>query len=122
MTDFYKNYNKKKIFCCNCGKYGHKYSKCNDPITSIGIIAIKIDDSAIFNNFIKYFDKDHYFNLVKSNTINNNILLKTNEYIDKFKFLMIRRKKTLGYIEYIRGRYAEDNIYTYTLFIMHIYL
>lgn len=115
MTDFYKNYNKKKIFCCNCGKYGHKYSKCNDPITSIGIIAIKIDDSAIFNNFIKYFDKDHYFNLVKSNTINNNILLKTNEYIDKFKFLMIRRKKTLGYIEYIRGRYDEDNIYTYTL-------
>lgn len=114
MTDIYKSYNKKKLFCCNCGKHGHKYSKCNDPITSLGIIAIKINDDDIYNNFINFFSSDNYFNLIKSNTINNNILLKTKNYFDKFKFLMIRRKKTLGYIEYIRGRYDERDVSTYT--------
>ena len=114
MTDIYKSYNKKKLFCCNCGKHGHKYSKCNDPITSLGIIAIKIDDSNIYDKFIRFFSDESYFNLIKSNTINNNILLNINNYFDKFKFLMIRRKKTLGYIEYIRGRYDENDINTYT--------
>tara|TARA_B100000902_G_C27319185_1_gene923220 strand:+ start:3487 stop:4560 length:1074 start_codon:yes stop_codon:yes gene_type:complete len=114
MTDIYKSYNKKKLFCCNCGKHGHKYSKCNDPITSLGIIAIKIDDVNIYNKFINFFSDDSYFNLIKSNTINNNVLLNIRNYFDKFKFLMIRRKKTLGYIEYIRGRYDENDINTYT--------
>jgi len=114
MAEIYKSYNKKKLFCCNCGKYGHKYSKCNDPITSLGIIAIKVNDNDVYDKFIKFFDNENYFNLIKSNTINNNILLKTNEYFDKFKFLMIRRKKTLGYIEYIRGRYDEEDVCTYT--------
>jgi 8-oxo-dGTP pyrophosphatase MutT (NUDIX family) len=115
MSEYYKNYNKKKLFCCNCGKYGHKYSKCNDPITSLGIIAVKINDIEIFSQFINFFDNGNYFNLVKSNSINNNILLQINKFKDKFKFLMIQRKKTLGYIEYIRGRYDETAINTYTL-------
>ena len=46
MTDYKKNIiiKKKKIYCSNCGRYGHKYVKCNEPITSLGIIALKIDD------------------------------------------------------------------------------
>jgi 8-oxo-dGTP pyrophosphatase MutT (NUDIX family) len=109
----YKNY-KKKIFCCNCGKFGHKYSKCNEPITSLGIIAIRSINNDQNNRLLEYFDKDKYFNLVKSNTINNNILLKFPLYLDNFKFLMIRRKKTLGYIEFIRGRYDILNLESYT--------
>ena len=112
MNEF-KNY-KKKIFCCNCGKFGHKYSKCNEPITSIGIIAIKSMSNEQNDKLLEYFNKDKYFNLVKSNTINNNILLKFPSYLKKFKFLMIRRKKTLGYIEFIRGRYNELNVESYT--------
>ena len=114
MAEIYKYNNKKKLFCCNCGKYGHKYSKCNDPITSLGIIAIKIDDDNIYDKFNNFFSDDFNFNLIKSNTINNNVLLKINNYFDNFKFLMIRRRKTLGYIEYIRGRYDENDINTYT--------
>ena len=59
-------------------------------------------------------EEDKYFNLVKSNTINNNILLKFPLYLNNFKFLMIRRKKTLGYIEFIRGRYDILNLESYT--------
>ena len=52
MAELYKYNNKKKLFCCNCGKYGHKYSKCNDPITSLGIIAIKINDNTVYDKFM----------------------------------------------------------------------
>ena len=104
---------KKKLFCCNCGKFGHKYSKCNEPITSLGIIAIKPNLLSDYELLIEYFNSKKYFNLVKSNTMNNNILLKINKFIDKFKFLMIRRRKTLGYIEFIRGRYDIKNTMSY---------
>ena len=104
---------KKKLFCCNCGKFGHKYSKCNEPITSLGIIAIKPNLISDYDLLIEYFNSKKYFNLVKSNTMNNNILLKINNFIDKFKFLMIRRRKTLGYIEFIRGRYDVKNSISY---------
>ena len=30
-----------KIYCGNCGKLGHTYRKCNDPVTSVGIVAFK---------------------------------------------------------------------------------
>ena len=116
MNEYSKNIKiyKKKVFCCNCGKYGHKYSKCNEPITSLGVIAIQLQDIDTYNNLIQFFDKKKYFNLMKSNTMNNNVLLSIVQYLQKFKFLMIRRKKTLGYIEFIRGRYDELDIQTYT--------
>lgn len=60
-------------YCSNCGKYGHLYKNCNEPITSYGIILYKIH--------------------------NNNI-----------KYLLIRRKDSLSYVEFIRGRYNVNNI------------
>ena len=103
-------YKKKTLFCCNCGKYGHKYGKCNEPITSLGIIAIKPCDNVIYNKFKMFFENDKYYNLIKSNTMNNNILLEIKNYEKYFKFLMIQRRKTLGYIEFIRGRYDCDKL------------
>ena len=38
MTENYKKPIIKKSYCSNCGRYGHNYSKCNEPITSLGII------------------------------------------------------------------------------------
>ncbi len=60
-------------FCNNCGKNGHLYQVCSDPITSIGIIAYKFEN-------------------------------------DNLKYLMICRKDTLGYIDFLRGRYSLNNI------------
>jgi 8-oxo-dGTP pyrophosphatase MutT (NUDIX family) len=34
---------KNSIYCCNCGKYGHYFNNCIDPLTSVGIICFKID-------------------------------------------------------------------------------
>jgi 8-oxo-dGTP pyrophosphatase MutT (NUDIX family) len=60
-------------FCNNCGKIGHLFHQCKNPITSIGII--------VFNN-----DED------------NNL-----------KYLMIRRKDSLGYVDFMRGKYPTTN-------------
>jgi 8-oxo-dGTP pyrophosphatase MutT (NUDIX family) len=118
-----------KIHCSNCGKYGHIYKKCKDPIMSLGIINLFLDDNKLnsffsnryilgkieeryrLNNYHlknihvqKFNDKNYY-------KMNNKTDL--NPYIDiiknKLKILMIRRKNTVGYIEFIRGRYDHTN-------------
>lgn len=112
MTENYKNkyIRRKKLYCSNCGKYGHKYIKCNEPITSIGIIAIQLDDDDNYDKTINLFNDVNNFNVIKSNTVSYNLLLDINKFKDKVKFLMIRRKKTLGYIEFMRGRYELNDL------------
>ena len=62
-----KEYN----FCNNCGKHGHLFHQCKNPITSIGLI--------VFNN--------------------------SNE----LTYLMIKRKDSLGYVDFMRGKYPLFN-------------
>lgn len=61
-----------KIFCNNCGKNGHNFRDCVEPITSVGIIAYT------------YID-------------------------DEIKYLMIKRKDTLGFVDFMRGKYNIHN-------------
>lgn len=61
-------------YCNNCGKIGHMYQNCRIPITSIGIIAFRMN--------------------------------KTN---NEPEYLMICRKDTLGYIDFMRGKYSVYN-------------
>ena len=56
-------------FCNNCGKQGHLFNQCKNPIISSGIIAFRKKDNV------------------------------------KFEYLMICRKDSLGYIDFIRGKY-----------------
>lgn len=60
-------------YCNNCGKTGHVFHQCKVPITSIGIIAFRINEK----NDIEY--------------------------------LLIRRKDTLGFIDFLRGKYSLIN-------------
>ena len=78
----------RNIYCGNCGKLGHTYRKCKLPITSCGIILYK-------NNkfFEEVMDED-------GNITNNH---------ERYYFLLIRRKDTLGYVEFLRGKYDEMN-------------
>jgi ADP-ribose pyrophosphatase YjhB (NUDIX family) len=62
-----------KIYCRNCGKSGHLYKFCKNPIMSFGII-----------------------------------LYRTNK--EKKEYLIIRRKDSIGYVEFIRGKYTINNI------------
>ena len=60
-------------YCNNCGKSGHLFHQCKMPITSIGIIAFRINN-----------DKN-------------------------IEYLLIRRKDTLGFIDFLRGKYSLIN-------------
>lgn len=65
-----KTYN----FCNNCGKVGHLYHHCKNPITSLGIICFRINKN------------------------------------NKIEYLLIRRKDSLGYVDFLRGKYP---LYSY---------
>ena len=106
-------------YCTNCGKKGHEYKECNDAITSYGIITIKLDSQ--FKNLTDNLNK-----IIEEDIQNQNIIqtkdaqdIHGNDMKDvqlfallknQIKFLMISRKHTLGFIEFIRGRYKTENI------------
>lgn len=82
------------MYCGNCGKKGHTYKYCREPIISVGIIAFSssnYDDSS--NHDI--FPLDTESNASESATP---------------KFLMICRKDSFGFVEFMRGRYSMDNL------------
>ena len=119
--------NRLNVFCMNCGKKGHLTKKCNYPIISLGIISIYIDNFEIDLNMIlsfckkiqnKYlFENDEILDLKniykKIKNVNDNYL---NTHI---KYLMIRRKNTLSYVDFIRGKYdLDDYEYIYNTILM----
>ena len=72
--------------CTNCGFTGHIFRNCLSPVTSYGIIAVR------------YMD-DKYINSLYSKNIsidNGN---------DSLQFLLIQRKDSLSFVEFIRGKY-----------------
>lgn len=114
--------------CYNCGNTGHEYKKCMEPIISFGIIDVKIIIDGDKKDLINKYGKDNsemiiyskkyshvkYINNINSryNVDNKNILLMNNEnlkkilfYKDKILFLLVSRKFSLGFIEFIKGRY-----------------
>lgn len=100
----------REIICLNCGRKGHIYKKCHLPIVSYGIICVKINNldlshllkiSKLIENkvFNKVDDLKVKFNLIDKNFLRKNL-----------KFLMIRRRNSFSYIEFIRGKYKIDDI------------
>ena len=89
----------KNIICCNCGKYGHFYKKCFNPITSFGIICFKTDNLKSISSFVPEYD----YNIdIFDKKMENNLI---------FNFLLIRRKDSLAFAEFVRVKY---NIYNFT--------
>ena len=98
----------KKKYCNNCGREGHLFAECNDPITSMGIICIRVSDPEVHKLLISQFhsnDKKMQVNIQKTNNCHMNDVRNISKYMDKIQFLMVQRKCSLGYIEFIRGRY-----------------
>lgn len=85
----------RKILCCNCGKPGHVYRRCFQPVTSLGIICAyskrKIQPNKIKNEVLtRTFD----LSLPESNDL---------------RFIFIRRKDSLSFAEIARARYKVND-------------
>ena len=105
----------KLAYCANCGKDGHISKKCLCPIISLGIICFKINfEDLEFNSIISYSKKLQNNYLFSADEINK--LKKLKKKIDNFnindniEYLLIRRKNSLNYVEFIRGKYDLNNI------------
>lgn len=108
--------NKKIPHCGNCGKYGHMYKNCIDPITSLGIIDIIIDykDDVDMDNIPLHISDGktvYYKDMDTGVSYKDPMDMETFcFYRNRIKFLLICRKHTLGFIEFIRGRYRIENV------------
>ena len=72
MINNSKLISKENIYCTNCGKTGHLYKNCKNPIVSYGIMLFK------YINNVPYL-------------------------------LLVQRKDSISYIEFIRGKYSITN-------------
>jgi 8-oxo-dGTP pyrophosphatase MutT (NUDIX family) len=102
--------NSPKNYCLNCGKYGHQLKKCTDAVTSYGILCFNINSELnITNKKIKYYFYNKFLNLDEYNYNNLNNIKLISDYYDKIKILMIRRRNSLNYVDFIRGKYDINN-------------
>ena len=141
MGEYETNY-RKKILCANCGKLGHEFKLCKEPITSYGIINIDIVDNSSETLVIKdkfSTKKNTYYKIISTKYpeikcyISDNIKLSEDDdgvykldndnipyqeeehiqkfcyYKDKILFMMVSRKFSLGFIEFIRGKYSVSD-------------
>jgi len=93
----------KNVYCVNCGEKGHIVKDCSGPITSFGILAFKI----VYNSSDEAFDKNRRLLQLFEMIDPQKDLNKEKKY-PLVKFLMIQRKDTMGYIDFVRGKYPED--------------
>jgi len=121
---------KKNYYCSNCNKRSHTFKTCTEPIISNGIIAIYIknfnveliellEDYLIKN--LKIFGNEYNKNNIQNNKylnnhylLNSDVRIKYNNINEDIQFLMVQRKNSLGYLEFIRGRYTIENISSIT--------
>jgi len=106
---------KNKLYCCNCGDRGHLHKGCYKPITSYGIILIKVpNNNDLIYNLINYIENSAkntvYGDSIRFSAKNTDNLRIFCSYVNNIKFLMIKRKHSLGYSEFMRGKYNLDNI------------
>lgn len=115
------NAKKNGNFCINCGKNGHSFKTCKLPVTSYGIILFDFQKEVGKSDGKKYFEK-----YISKCPCKENIKLKSSgikceeiddhrlrlfcEFKNQIKFLMIQRKHTIGFVEFIRGRYSSSNV------------
>jgi ADP-ribose pyrophosphatase YjhB (NUDIX family) len=98
-----KNYN-----CTNCDSHGHEYKDCPEPITSWGIILVSLTDlKEIAIKHQKINIKSHIYNIAPETSADLQLL---GLITQRIKFLLIQRKHSLGYVDFIRGKYKLDNI------------
>ena len=95
----------RKIHCTNCNEIGHILRDCIEPITSYGIIAYMTD---MTNNTRQVLNTD-LKNILKHTMTNESLSQPikdtSTDHRANIKLLMIQRRDTIGYIDFIRGKW-----------------
>lgn len=86
---------KKSIFCSNCGEYGHYLKNCLSPVTSYGVILVKLPEG---------------FSQAEELLQNDNSVSGYEKVMKDLKYLMIQRRDSLGFIELMRGKYKITDL------------
>jgi 8-oxo-dGTP pyrophosphatase MutT (NUDIX family) len=95
-TEFISN-NRKQYMCSNCGMPGHTLRACQDPVMSYGVIAFRIIEGTNHFENILCAEREDYLGLSRAG---------------KIQFLLIQRKDSLSFVEFVRGKYTlEDPTY-----------
>lgn len=87
-----------RIVCNKCNQVGHNHKFCNNPITSWGIILVR--------GIPKYSKIDVLNNEAEIKSTKDYLAL--SECVNNIKFLIVRRKHSIGFAEFIRGKYIKD--------------
>jgi len=98
----------RNVYCVNCGEKGHVVRDCDGPITSFGILAFK----HVENNIQERWDINQKLKQILDGykkEIERDCSQQNSDVYPKVKFLMIQRKDTMGYIDFIRGKYPDNN-------------
>lgn len=106
------------VKCKNCGRGGHMTKSCREPVTSWGVILVKIDGMKNIpiihkDDTVIEIGKLDELLVVGKNGINQHEMKKIYHLLRQIKLLMVSRKHSLGYVEFVRGRYnlaSIDNI------------
>ena len=102
--------NSPKTLCLNCGKSGHQFKSCDEPIISYGIVCFNIEsDLNISNKSIENYFYNKFIDIEEFNYSNLNNIKLIPHFYDKIKILMIRRKSSMNYIEFLRGKYDPSD-------------
>lgn len=121
QIDYKKRKYKYSLYCANCGKSNHLFNQCHNPITSYGICCFLNPSDFIDIKLLFKQEKDKNINNIDKNL--KNALEDSIKYKDgmhrnnEYRLLMINRKYSLSFMEFIRGKYDVDNEdYIYNLF------
>lgn len=113
-----KRRRKRMQWCSNCGRYGHSSKICQYPVLSCGVILFDrqlaaVDRSEGARNDptsdsmgLDPHDIDYF-------QLSNTALKSQDAYNDagnKVKYLLVRRKDSLNYVEFIRGKYDPNDV------------
>jgi 8-oxo-dGTP pyrophosphatase MutT (NUDIX family) len=102
--------NSSKNICLNCGKTGHMVKSCYEPVVSFGIICFKISNelNVGYKNIENYF-YNKFVDICEFNYQNLENIKYIPIFYDKIKILLIKRKNSLNFIEFIRGKYDVND-------------